>query len=135
MSRPEDDLQRSIVQICEIVWPRYKGRVLWFHVPNGGARSKTEAAIFKGLGVIAGVPDLVMIWPGFGWSAPDDPNENEVLLVELKAGRGRLNTNQRRIKSQCEKRVGVPYEVVRSVDEFIEICQAYDLPGAGRLGP
>lgn len=129
MSRPEDDLQRSIVQICEIVWPRYKGRVLWFHVPNGGARSKTEAAIFKGLGVIAGVPDLVLIWQG-----DYDPDNQALLLIELKAGRGRLNTNQRRIKSQCEERVGVPYEVVRSVDEFVEICQAYDLPGAGRLG-
>lgn len=129
MSRPEDDLQRSIVNVCEIVWPRYKGRVLWFHVPNGGARSKTEAAIFKGLGVVAGVPDLVLIWQG-----DYDPDNQSLLLVELKAGRGRLNTNQRRIKAQCEERVGVPYEVVQSVDEFVEICQAYDLPGAGRLG-
>jgi hypothetical protein len=35
-----------------------------FHCPNGGARSKVEAAILKGLGVRAGVPDIIAIRDG-----------------------------------------------------------------------
>lgn len=31
-----------------------------FHIPNGGARSKTEAARFKAAGVKAGVPDIFL---------------------------------------------------------------------------
>jgi hypothetical protein len=36
----------------------------WFGVPNGGARAPIEAAIMKGLGVRAGVPDLIIIHDG-----------------------------------------------------------------------
>jgi hypothetical protein len=48
-----------------------------FHVPNGGYRRLTEAAILKGLGVVAGVPDIVAIHKG------------RVYALELKAEGGR----------------------------------------------
>ena len=55
------------------------------HVPNGGARSRIEAAIFKGLGVKAGVPDILlpMRTPeyGAGW-------------WELKVGRNKPDADQ-----------------------------------------
>jgi hypothetical protein len=35
-----------------------------FHVPNGGYRKPIEAAILKGLGVVAGVPDVIAIHQG-----------------------------------------------------------------------
>ena len=35
-----------------------------FHVPNGGYRRPHEAAIFAGLGVVPGVPDLILIDQG-----------------------------------------------------------------------
>ncbi|HEY3643174.1 MAG TPA: hypothetical protein VGL31_18920 [Xanthobacteraceae bacterium] len=35
--------------------------VIWDAVPNGGWRSKTEAAIFAGLGVKPGVGDLALV--------------------------------------------------------------------------
>lgn len=46
-----------------------------FHIPNGGKRGKIEAAIFKGMGVVAGVPDLCVVRP-FG----------SVSWIEMKAG-------------------------------------------------
>lgn len=45
------------------------------HVPNGGLRSKTEAAIFSGLGVVAGFPDLILIRGGRLSSAQADCHE------------------------------------------------------------
>ena len=35
-------------------------KVLWCHVPNGGGRSKREAARLKAAGVKAGVPDVLI---------------------------------------------------------------------------
>jgi hypothetical protein len=35
--------------------------VFAFHCPNGGARRPIEGAILKGLGVVAGVPDIIAI--------------------------------------------------------------------------
>jgi VRR-NUC domain len=37
--------------------------VLIFHVANGGLRSKPEAARLKWMGVLAGVPDLILVLP------------------------------------------------------------------------
>jgi hypothetical protein len=34
--------------------------VVYLHVPNGGYRQPAEAAIFSGLGVRAGAPDLLL---------------------------------------------------------------------------
>ena len=49
------------------------------HTPNGGARSKTEAAIFKGQGVRAGWPDYTLYLPRCGWHGA---------VLELKADDG-----------------------------------------------
>lgn len=61
MKRPESALQRAIVEWTK--WGiRYHGRALYdymYHVPNN-RRTKTEGAILKGLGVKAGVSDLVI---------------------------------------------------------------------------
>src|SRR5215471_5481753 len=50
-------------------WPCGEGRapvgnVIIIHVANGGYRRPTEAAILKGLGVVAGVPDVILIHRG-----------------------------------------------------------------------
>jgi len=50
----EDAEQKAFIQWWEAQFPTV--RIL--HVPNGGKRSKSEAARFKGLGVRSGVPDL-----------------------------------------------------------------------------
>ena len=59
--RPEDAIQRAIVQ-------HYRQRaapgVFMFAVPNGGLRSKIEAAIMKATGTVAGVPDTIWIKGG-----------------------------------------------------------------------
>jgi hypothetical protein len=56
--RPEDALQRCVLQHLRIRAPH---DCFYFHPANGGQRSPVEAAILNGLGVRAGVPDLIII--------------------------------------------------------------------------
>lgn len=67
-----------------VAWFRatYPG-VLIFHVPNGGARSKTEGLKFKQMGVTPGVPDLIVA----EWKT----------VIEMKEGEGRLTAEQSRV--------------------------------------
>ena len=59
-SRPENLIQRAIFQHLKA---RKAPGVFAFHVPNGGKRKSIEAAIMKGLGVTAGVPDVIFFNP------------------------------------------------------------------------
>jgi hypothetical protein len=52
------------------------------HYPAGGWRSPTEAAIFRGLGTVPGVPDLLIVHAG------------HLYCLELKAAGGRLTDIQ-----------------------------------------
>jgi hypothetical protein len=54
MKREEQTIHRTIVQHLRA---RAMRGCVWFHPPNGGWRSPVEAAIFKSLGVRAGVAD------------------------------------------------------------------------------
>jgi hypothetical protein len=53
-----------------------------FHPANGGYRKPVEAAILKGLGVVAGVPDIIIIHDG------------RCFALELKAVGGRATDKQ-----------------------------------------
>jgi hypothetical protein len=61
MNRPEQELQRAVVQL--LTYAAVPG-LIWYAVPNGGWRSKIEAAIFAGLGVKPGVADIALVLPG-----------------------------------------------------------------------
>lgn len=79
MKRPEQDVQRAVFQHLRA---RAGQNVFCFHCPNGGRRSRIEASIFKGLGVVAGVPDLICIKDGRTYG------------LELKAENGRTTSIQ-----------------------------------------
>ena len=58
---PTEDVE----QICLFRWAsaqqgKYPELALMYHVPNGGKRSKSEAARFRAMGVKAGVPDIFL---------------------------------------------------------------------------
>src|SRR5713226_7254094 len=79
MRRAEDAIQRALVQHYQ---RRRAPGVFAFSVPNGGYRRAVEAAIMRGTGVVAGIPDLIFIKSG------------RVYALELKAPGGRLSPNQ-----------------------------------------
>jgi hypothetical protein len=77
--RPEAAIQRAVFQHLRA---RGAPGVFAFHCPNGGYRKPVEAAILKGLGVVAGVPDVIAIHNG------------RVFALELKAEGGRATPKQ-----------------------------------------
>jgi VRR-NUC domain len=77
--QPEAAIARAIEQHYRL---RAAPGVFMFAVPNGGLRSKIEAAIMQGLGVRAGVPDTFWIKDG------------RTYALELKAEGGRLSPAQ-----------------------------------------
>jgi hypothetical protein len=88
MNRPEEQLQRAVVQLLAIYERR--GLLAYCAVPNGGYRTPAEAGILNAMGVRRGVPDL-LLWTPHGRS----------FGVELKAGRGptRKSSGNRRSRA------------------------------------
>lgn len=112
MKRPEQILQQQIARFLDTAYPA----LLWFHCPNGGARTKVEAAILKTMGVKAGVPDIIMVLP-----------DGRAAFVELKAGRGTLTEAQMAFKARSQA-LGCAWAEVRSLDEMIGLAERWLLP-------
>lgn len=109
--RPEQDLQRGVAQLLDAAG------FLWCHVPNGGARSRTEAAIMNGMGVKAGVPDILIFAP------PPRMRGYELrplsgVAIELKAGSNRETPAQVRWAEELEA-AGWCVFTARNLDEVV----------------
>lgn len=89
--------------------------VFFFHCPNGGARSKPEAAILKMMGVVAGVPDLNYIWQGRYYG------------IELKAPGETLSDSQRDTQPKMRD-AGARIEVAQSIDEVVHFLIQFGIP-------
>jgi hypothetical protein len=76
---PEAQIQRAVFQHLRA---RGAPGVFAFHPANGGYRKPVEAAIMKGLGVVAGLPDLFIVHNG------------RVFAMELKAEGSRATDKQ-----------------------------------------
>lgn len=109
----EDKLQSECVKWFRYQYPKLKQ--LLFHVPNGGKRNKVTAQIFKAMGVVPGVADLILLAPRKGYGA---------LCIEMKTPSGDQSPSQR----EWEKDViaaGNKYALCRSFDEFEKTIKDY----------
>lgn len=100
----EDQIQIQIIKECSFL--KYNGLPLLKiirHIPNGGLRSKTEAARLKGMGVLAGTPDIHLPVPRHNFSS---------LYLELKTEEGELSKDQ---KEQIK--------ILRSLGNKVVICR------------
>lgn len=79
---PESQLQQTCVRWFRLQYPQY----LIFAIPNGGRRSKIEAAIMQGEGVTPGIPDLCIVG-----------TRGQVFFIEMKYGAGKLTDHQQKI--------------------------------------
>lgn len=109
----EDDLQ---MDAADLLWRCYP-YLLWWHVPNGGKRSKREARRFKEMGVRPGVPDLNFVLADGSFAA-----------IELKTKTGRLSDGQKRFQADALTR-GVRYAVCRNLDDILSTLNAWDREG------
>lgn len=111
---PESELQRACVRWWDYQYPA-ELRQLLFAIPNGGVRSKVEAAIMKGEGVRAGVADMFLaarnrFWAGF--------------FIEFKFGKNKQTPAQIAFMEQVIKE-GYWYEVICDFDRFKNAIEDY----------
>jgi hypothetical protein len=86
------------------------------HPANGGARSKATAGRLKAMGVLAGVPDLMVLLP-----------PARLLLIEVKGPRGRVSPEQQAFARDALA-MGFPFAVVRSIDETRAALRLWQVP-------
>lgn len=110
-ARPEDQIQRAIFQHLRA---RKAPGVFAWHTPNGGKRKPIEASILKGLGVVAGVPDIVAIRGGHTYG------------LELKAEGGKPSDKQTATMAEME-RAGATIALATGLDAAIAQLEAWGL--------
>lgn len=111
--------KETIINIACADWLRvFKNktkRILYCHVPNGGKRNKREAGLLKRMGVIAGIPDLIIF------------TAVSILLIELKGEDTAVSEVQKAVKSDFDLlgyqvhtiRTNDPVEAVRRLSELV----------------
>lgn len=109
MNRPEEALQRAVAQYLDLALPT---DAVWFHVPNGGGRSKAEAGVLKAMGVKAGVPDIYILHNG------------KSLFIELKPPKRYLSNAQKEMTRKLLL-ANARVDVCRSLDQVISTCEFF----------
>ena len=117
---PEERLQRAVVQFLTLAVDA--AQCLWWHVPNGGHRSKAAAARLKLMGVRPGVPDLAFILPG-----------GRAGFIELKAGRGTLSDDQKAFRINALTQ-GAFWAEARSISEVERILRGWGVALQASVG-
>ena len=98
-------------------WPELR---MLFHIPNGGKRTKTEAARFRAAGVRRGVPDLFLPCAREGYHG---------LYVEMKALDGRPSKAQLEMLKALSGQ-GYKCVVCHGADEARRVIEDYLRGGA-----
>ena len=109
--QPEAQLQRAVLE--HLRWRGVPG-LFTFHYPAGGWRSPVEAAIFKSLGVVAGVPDLLIIHRG------------QIYGLELKTAHGHLTAAQTETQ-QYMRAAGAIVATAVEIDAALERLEEWGL--------
>lgn len=114
MSRanPEDQVHRAVLTWIRKMAPQ----CLAFHPANGGSRHRLEAIKLKSLGVVAGVPDLIVFGPG-----------GKAYCLEVKAEKGVLAPTQKAFARQMDE-LGIGWALVRSVDDARAAFASWGIP-------
>ena len=116
-AHPEEDIQRAVVKYLVLKYPS----IFFCHVPNGGARTKTEAGIFKSMGgVIPGVADLLIFHSTWG----DKTLISHGLALELKAEKGEQSPSQKEFQKRITNAFWT-YKIAWSVEEAVKIIDTY----------
>jgi hypothetical protein len=111
MRRPEQQIHMAVVD--HLAWRRTPG-TFYFHVPNGGYRTRAEAGIFKRMGVVKGCPDLCIIGNG------------RAFFIELKSAKGRLSDDQKACH-EALREAGATVGVAGGIDDSIALLETWGL--------
>lgn len=110
-ARPEQQIQKAVLEHLRV---RGAPNLFAFHCPNGGGRSAIEGAILKGMGVRAGVPDLLIVHDG------------RLFGLELKTDAGRISTAQVETLQRMQA-AGAIVAVAHGLDHALDWLEANGL--------
>src|SRR5262245_17133005 len=109
--RPEQAIQKAVF---DHIRTRGVPGLFAFHPANGGYRKPIEAAILKGMGVVAGVPDVIAIHQG------------RCYAMELKPEGGKLTENQERALIALRE-AGAEATHAHGIDQALQILERWGL--------
>jgi len=116
MKRPEQALQKACIKWLRLQYPN----VLAFHPPNGrDAGSPHMGKLWKDMGVLAGVPDILVCHPRtYG--------DTHVcgMAIEMKSDKGKLSESQKEMQIRFSEAGWIVYEC-RSLEEFMTDVNDY----------
>lgn len=110
----------------EVKYPELK---YMYHIPNGGKRSKSEAARFKIMGVKPGVPDIFL--PAPKWIKTLDQNKGSAqklycgLYIELKRRYGGTATDNQNDWLRDMRKQGYAAEVCQGAEVAKRVIMDY----------
>lgn len=107
----EDVLHRVVI---EHLASRARHGVAYWHTPNGGKRHLYEAAKLKKMGVLAGMPDLLLLRDG------------KLYALELKTEAGRVSDCQHLALAMLSS-AGAQIAVAYGLSEALAKLEAWDL--------
>lgn len=110
--RPEDKLQRSIVDFVRVASPT----AFIFSIPNGGKRSEAEGNMLKLTGMVPGIPDLCVIMPG-----------GQAFFMEVKTEKGPSKKAQNDLRAHFAD-MKIPSVIVRSLDDVVLQFEFWKIP-------
>lgn len=105
-------MQTALVNELRLTLPK---NAFAFAVPNGGSRHVVEATNLKRQGVVAGIPDLILVYAGKAFG------------LELKAKNGRISDSQAQTFPKLRD-AGMRIEVARSRNEAIQHIKDMGIP-------
>ena len=111
----ETEEQIAVFSWAALNLGRFPELELMHHVPNGGKRSKPEAARFRAMGVKAGVCDIFLPVSRWGYHG---------LYIEMKALDGRVSREQDRFITAAQNQ-GYYCRVCYGADEAILTLEMY----------
>lgn len=134
---PEESLQLDCLTFLKMFAPH----VLCWHTPNGmalgnGKNRFAYMAKMKKLGLLPGVPDLVLHWQSVTLFMHGDAvipkGFPRTAYVELKDGKNPLTDSQMDVAWRLDK-LGVPTFLCRDIGEFIGVCIELEVPMKGGM--
>ena len=111
--RNKEEATEQIKFVMHVRW--LHPQILCFHIPNGGKRSKSEAALLKKMGVEAGVPDIFIAKGNSHFYG---------LFIEMKTKEGKLTAKQVVIRNKL-KSEGYEVLLCRNFSEAYEAFKVY----------
>lgn len=123
---PEHDLHKAVAAYLRVA---LKPPVFWTTFPAGGG-GKARGGKLKGMGLKAGVPDILVIIPR---ETPPFTLGCVVVAIELKAPKGFLSATQTATRLDLE-RAGVRCRIARSADDVQHILAANGVPLHATMG-